>query len=754
MRSPNRNTRKMPSTDVPYAENTGGTGVDRIQARHDLELFPVEGYAQAPWVVRDPLTRTCFHFGVEEHFLLTHLNACQSLEELREAFQRRFAPRELRAGELENLIVDWSFKQLLLTDPLLIAEWRRRLGTPSLASRPARGWHGIFASPLVIRFRGWNPQRFLDGLTPWLGWIYTGEFLVVALLVMLSAGLIAIAELPSLLHELQQLPLLFGPEHWLLVVVCLGLTKVLHELGHAVTCHHYGGKCTEMGVMLLACIPCLYCNVTDAWTFRRRRERVAVSAAGIFVDLLVASLCLLAWHFSEPGIFHAVCLLLAVVGSVNSLLLNGNPLMRYDGYYICGDLLGKANLRSESLRQARLVLWRFLMGPRSEASGERVSPGMCGYGLAAGLYLWLVLVLILVGFYQLLKPTGFQPLIVAAGCLLIPAQLWGTGRVMYPEGRREYRLRNRRLGRVQLSLLVGTVLIAALLFLPFPRRIPATGVLMPRAAEPIVIRESGLLRETADTGATLHHGETIYRLANADLEQQAARLETDQRAWQASEQSIQRKRTQLADAAEVLALIAERQSTLVEQSNRLRDRLAHLEKQTDRTGRLIPSPLPGTVGGEDYWNTLDPLALENRGRFLPEGNTLGEFAPDAGYTLLIAVEEHWSRLLVPGADSLVFLPQSEGQPQTGTLIQLAPGVRREAREKEQIPAQQVLDTYLSRQPGAERQARVAGYVQMEASAAENWGMYQVCQVRLAVPPASLWQRFREMIARTWRDAHL
>ena len=84
----------------------------------------------------------------------------------------------------------------------------------------------------------------------------------------------------------------------------LGVTKMLHEFGHGLACKRFGGECHEMGVMLLVFTPCLYCNVTDAWMIPSNWRRAAIGAAGMYVELILASLATFVWWFSEPGLVN------------------------------------------------------------------------------------------------------------------------------------------------------------------------------------------------------------------------------------------------------------------------------------------------------------------------------------------------------------------------------------------------------------------------------------------------------------------
>ena len=81
----------------------------------------------------------------------------------------------------------------------------------------------------------------------------------------------------------------------------MAVVKVLHEFGHGLSCKHFGGECHEMGVMLLVFTPCLYCNVSDSWMLPNKWHRAAIGAAGMYVELFLASIATFVWWFSEPG---------------------------------------------------------------------------------------------------------------------------------------------------------------------------------------------------------------------------------------------------------------------------------------------------------------------------------------------------------------------------------------------------------------------------------------------------------------------
>ena len=155
---------------------------------------------------------------------------------------------------------------------------------------------------------------------------------------------------------------LFDPRNLFWLLLAIGAVKVLHELGHALACKHFGGEVHELGFMLLVFAPCLYCDVSDAWRLPSKWQRIAVSAAGMVVELVLAALATIVWWYAQPGVVQLVALNIMIVCTVSTLLVNGNPLLRYDGYYILSDLVETPNLWQRSREVLRRFASEWLLG--------------------------------------------------------------------------------------------------------------------------------------------------------------------------------------------------------------------------------------------------------------------------------------------------------------------------------------------------------------------------------------------------------
>src|SRR5215510_10803669 len=96
--------------------------------------------------------------------------------------------------------------------------------------------------------------------------------------------------------------------------------------------------------MLLVFAPLPYVDASAASGFRSKWRRALVGAAGMMVEVFVAALALYVWLTVEPGLIRALAFNTMVVAGISTVMFNGNPLLRYDGYYILSDVLEIPNL--------------------------------------------------------------------------------------------------------------------------------------------------------------------------------------------------------------------------------------------------------------------------------------------------------------------------------------------------------------------------------------------------------------------------
>lgn len=135
-------------------------------------------------------------------------------------------------------------------------------------------------------------------------------------------------------------------------------------------------------------VPMPFVNASASASFIRKRDRILVSAAGILVELGFAAIGALLW-ISTHGIAQDIGLVLVLIGGVSTLLINGNPLLRFDGYYVLADYLEIPNLATRAKKAVWARCHRWLSGqPDDSISVEDNTEKMwlLSYGVLSALY--------------------------------------------------------------------------------------------------------------------------------------------------------------------------------------------------------------------------------------------------------------------------------------------------------------------------------------------------------------------------------
>ncbi len=201
-----------------------------------------------------------------------------------------------------------------------------------------------FRIPLV------NPDRFLEKTLPYVQILATRPaFFIYSIIFFFGAGQL-LARFDEFIHTFTYF---FTFKGFLTFGIAMSCIKVLHELGHAYTAKYYGVNVQKMGVVFLVMWPVLFTDVTDGWRLPKRSQRFAISIAGVVVELIMAGICTLLWSMSKPGLAQSVFFVIASATWISTLLVNLNPAMRFDGYYLLCDLWGVDNLQSRSFAVAR-----------------------------------------------------------------------------------------------------------------------------------------------------------------------------------------------------------------------------------------------------------------------------------------------------------------------------------------------------------------------------------------------------------------
>lgn len=636
--------------------------------RPDLVLAEQGRWGERSWIVKDPVRLKYFQLAEEEFAVLRLLDGRTNEMEVRLKFERQFAPRRLSASGLQSYVAQLHSQGLLLADA---AEQGFELLE---RNRRKRRWEraGFFMQLLAIRFRGFDPESLLARLAPIGRLLFSKTMAIIVALLCLAAGLLVATHFEMARLQAPTMEAFFSGRNAWLLVVAVSLLKVLHEFGHALACRRYGGECHEMGVMLLAGIPCLYCNVSDAWLLPDRWQRIVISAAGMYVELFVAALATFAWWYSEPGWVHAFCWNLLVVASINTVLINGNPLLRYDGYFILSDLTCVPNLWRQSQELLGGTFARWCLG--IELYADRWLPArrrawLICYAIGAAIYRWVIMAGILWFVYHFLAERRLQAvahLIVVfsvVGMLLGPVM--GVFHLLKDPVRRYQVSRMRPL----FTLTLLGIALLTVLFLPFPYRVPAAATIEPADAAQVYVTVPGKLGKALPVGTRVAAGDTLATLVSGELDLEIARLESEVARQRLLVDGLQsRRETSQLPAAQ--AALADFQQQL---ATRRRDQ-ASLTLKAPRAGVILPPPalpkVPAAPGELREWQGT-PLEEQNRGAYLTTGALFCLIGEPNKLEAVLSISQDDVEQVAVGQPVRLWLDESPTELLEGEVVEIA-----------------------------------------------------------------------------------
>jgi putative peptide zinc metalloprotease protein len=612
-----------------------------LRMRPDLAVQRQTWQGREYWLVKDPLTLKYFRFEDEEFALLEMLDGRASIEEICERFEERFAPQRIRPSELQLLLANFHRSNLVVADAA-------GQGDQLLARQHEQQRKAILSTLgnfLAIRFKGIDPDRFLTWLNGRYGWIFSIPAAVCSAGLILSAVALLAAEFDVLRSRLPEFQAFFAAQNWLLLALALAVTKVLHEIGHGLACKRFGGECHEMGLMLLVGTPCLYCNVTDAWMIPSKWRRAVVGAAGMYVELNLAAIATFVWWFSQPGLVNHLCLNVMFVSSVSTLLFNGNPLLRYDGYYILSDLLEIPNLRQKSAAVVQRTLGQWLLGisPRRDPFlPVRRQWAFALYAVASSIYGWLVSLSIFWFLYRVLQPHGLAVIGQMLGAAMIVSLF------VVPGFRLAYFLfqpaRADSMNKMRAATGLGIVaaIVVGVLAVPLPYYVTCSVELAPRGATSVYVDVPGQVRTVHVRSGPVQPGQPIVELDDVDARLVEQRL-AGQRDQLATRVESIRQRAHTDDQALLeLSQVEESLNALEIQLARRRDELARLTVQASVAGVFVPPPgRPAPAGDKTRlaaWSGR-PLDVRNIGAHLEASTLLGKIVQPGQVEAILAVPQ-------------------------------------------------------------------------------------------------------------------
>lgn len=579
----------------------------RPRLRSHVQMHRHHYRRQLWYVLQDHASQRVHRFTPAAYAVLGLMDGTRTVEALWETASARLGDAAPTQDDLIQLLTQLHVADVLQCDvppditELLLRHERQQQQT----------WQRQLRNPWCIRLPLCDPERYLQRLLPYIRLCFSRVGLGLWLLVVGTAAFLAAMHWHDLTEHVMGRLLL--PHNLFLLGLIFPVLKALHEGGHACATKAYGGEVHDMGVLLLVGFPCPYVDVSAAAAFRAKWQRIVVGAAGMMVELFLAALALCVWLNVEPGSVRLLLFDIMLIAGISTLLFNGNPLLRYDGYYMLADYLEIPNLRVRAYAYLRYLWERYAFGCR-EAVSERLTPserGWCvGYGLVSWVYrfgVWMA-VSLFIAEHSLLAGLLFASGGLIAGgvrpLLRLLTYLTTSPRL------RQVRLRAVCVVGGVTCLVVWMVGVAQL-----PLRSRAEGVIwVPEGARVRATVDGFVERLVVPPGTYVRQGDRLVVCRDPVLESRVAVLE-----GRVQELAVRYAMERLQDVSQA-EILKEEQLLVAENLARAQERLAALTLQSPTDGLFVV-----------------PQAEDLPGQFVKRGTQLGYVLAHSTLTARVVV---------------------------------------------------------------------------------------------------------------------
>lgn len=359
----------------------------RLKLRDHVRLHRTL-YRKQIWYVLQDRTSGRFHrFPPETYFIISLMDGRHTVQDVWDIACDQLHDKVLTQDEIIRLLAQLHQADVLSGEiPPDIDELADRG-----KKQQTRKMLMNFMNPLAIRFGILDPNEFLDATSylvrPFLSRF--GALLYLALVV--YAGVLAAMNWEPLTSDVADRVL--STENFFLLLLAYPFIKGLHELGHAYAVKRWGGDVHEIGVMLLVFVPVPYVDASDSIAFSSKWQRAFVGAAGILVEVMLAAVAMIVWANAEAGLVRAFAFNIMLIGGVSTVFFNGNPLLKFDGYYVLSDLLEIPNLATRANRYVGYLVQKYAFkvdALQSPVTARGEEKWLFSYSVGAFLYRLLI----------------------------------------------------------------------------------------------------------------------------------------------------------------------------------------------------------------------------------------------------------------------------------------------------------------------------------------------------------------------------
>ncbi|WP_434997994.1 HlyD family efflux transporter periplasmic adaptor subunit [Pectobacterium brasiliense] len=618
---------------------TPAAGLSPLRDELILHAGPANRDGSPSWTLEDPLRGLYFRIGWAEMAMLSRWsmgNAAQIVADV----------NQTSALTLDDSDVQY-FNRFLQANSLTRVSGDEALAQFSRQVEQSRVsiWRKLLKNYLFFRIPLWHPDRFLGATLPWVEPFFSRTFLKLTLLVAVLGLFLAGRQWETFKHTFLHF---FTLEGAALAGLTLCFTKILHEFGHAYTCKRFGARVATMGVAFLVMMPVLYTDTSGSWKLTRRRQRMAIGAAGMMTELVLAAWATLAWSFLPDGMLRSAAFMLATTTWIMTLAINLSPLMRFDGYFLLSDGLQMPNLQNRGFAIGRWQMreWLFGLGDAPPEHFPRwLQRTLVGYAFAVWIYRFFLFTGIAILVYHMtFKLLGMLLFAIEIGYFVVMPVVSEVRE--WSKRRKDYRM-----NRNMTTTLVVSAVVLLLLMIPWQRGVYAPALLRAEQQSSLYMPVPAMIqRIDVKVGQPVQAGQTLFTLSSDALAHEQKQLERQIATlnWQSTFQVFNKEA-----AGDHQRVKQEHEAAL--------QKLQVLQRQSEQL--TVRAPIDGVVA-----DMTTPLET---GEWLGQGEWLAVVTkPTGGLVEAFVSEKDWQRLRT-GAKGTFYLQDVSRSSLPLTIVEIA-----------------------------------------------------------------------------------
>ncbi|MCL7406457.1 hypothetical protein MWN63_10735 [Paradonghicola geojensis] len=542
--------------------------------RNDLRLYPWQSAphtGEALWALHDPM-RNLFFLLPEDAVQILKRYDLGSVGLIVQRVNRETAS-QISATDVQSM-VGFLLQNQLVTRPAAQAEVEI---LSMQAARREAFFNRLLHRYFFFRIPLWRPDAFLERTLPRVRFLFARWFFWATLLAGLTGIALTLRDWHSFEYQLRNLWSFLGLAK---IVLTFVFVKLIHELAHAYTAKRFGVRVPIMGVAFLFMFPVPYTDTTESWKLYSHRERLAISAAGVASELMLAAWATLIWKIAPPGPMQEALFLIATTTWISSLLINLSPFMRFDGYFVLMDYLQIPNLHKRAGDLARWKLREVLFG-LSEPIPERFIPRILRFLIGFAYVTWIYRLVVFLGiavllFFKLPQPLGLIVFAIEVYFMILRAILRELGVWWSKRGAIMKSLRS----RLVIAILTALIVLSCV---PLGFRQSVPGIYEPFHETVLYTQQDGeILEMHLEHGRQVSQGSLLLKLRSDELENELkrARMATERLLQQVGNSAVS------VEGAGLLSGRDRAWNTAIQQVTAIEDQIAQLEIHAPVSGRI------------------------------------------------------------------------------------------------------------------------------------------------------------------------